>query len=180
MSFNQMGAQDPPILLDTARAPQVTRNLKPHKRGPVTSRPGAVSGYVGGQLRSFNRPRVLREKKGGVMKKIFGIIMSIVLLAGAALPAAAQTRSRYVPRAAQQRIYERDRRVYYDRRDDRSFVDEHRDKLTLAGGTAAGAVIGALAGGGKGAIIGALIGAGGSALYTYGIRDKNDEGRWRR
>jgi hypothetical protein len=113
------------------------------------------------------------------MKKIFGLIMSIVLLAGAALPAAAQTRGRYVPRASQQRVYERQRNVYYDRRDNRSFTEEHRDKLTVAGGTAAGAVIGALAGGSKGAIIGALIGAGGSALYTYGVRDKND-GRWRR
>jgi outer membrane lipoprotein SlyB len=70
--------------------------------------------------------------------------------------------------------------VYYDRRDDRSFVEEHRDKLTVAGGTAAGAVVGALVGGKKGAIIGALVGAGGSALYTYGIRDKDDDHGWRR
>ena len=120
------------------------------------------------------------------MKKIFGLIMSIILLAGAALPAAAQTRGRYIPRAAQQRVYnqrvyDNQRRVYYDRRyDDRSFAEQHRDKLTVAGGTAAGAVIGALIGGGKGAAIGALIGAGGSALYTYKLRDKNDDWRYRR
>jgi outer membrane lipoprotein SlyB len=115
------------------------------------------------------------------MKRIFGLIMSIVLLAGAALPAAAQTRGRYIPRAAQQRVYDNQRRVYYDRRyDDRSFAQEHRDKLTVAGGTAAGAVIGALIGGGKGAAIGALIGAGGSALYTYKLRDKNNDWRYRR
>jgi hypothetical protein len=115
------------------------------------------------------------------MRKIFGLIMSIVLLAGTALPAAAQTRrGAYTSRAAQQRIYEQQRRrqVYYDRRDDRSFVEEHRDKLTVAGGTAAGAVVGALAGGKKGAIIGALVGAGASALYTYKLRDKDDG--WRR
>jgi YmgG-like glycine-zipper protein len=113
------------------------------------------------------------------MKKIFGLIMSIVLLAGAALPASAQTRrGAYASRAAQQRAYEQRRRVYYDRRDDRSFASEHRDKLTVAGGTAAGAVVGALAGGKKGAIIGALVGAGASALYTYKLRDKNDN-RWR-
>ena len=114
------------------------------------------------------------------MKKIFGLIMSIVLLAGAALPAAAQTRrGRYISRAEQQRIYEQRRRqVYYDRRDDRSFVEEHRDKVTVAGGTVAGAVIGALAGGKKGAVIGALVGAGASALYTYKLRDKTDD--WRR
>jgi hypothetical protein len=115
------------------------------------------------------------------MKKIFGLIMSIILLAGAALPASAQTsRRRYVQRATPQRVYQNQRRVYYDRRDDRSFVDEHRDKLTVAGGTAVGAVLGALIGGGKGAAIGALVGAGGSALYTYKVRDKNDDGRWRR
>ena len=121
------------------------------------------------------------------MKKIFGLIMSIVLLAGAALPAAAQTRrGTYATRAAQQRAYqqqqrayEQRRRVYYDRRNDGSFVDEHRDKLTVAGGTAAGAVLGALVGGKKGAIIGALVGAGGSALYTYKLRDKDDD-NWRR
>jgi hypothetical protein len=116
------------------------------------------------------------------MKKIFGLIMSIVLLAGAALPASAQTsRGRYVSRAAQQqRAYEQQRRVYYDRRNDRSFVDDHRDKLTVAGGTVAGAVIGALAGGKTGAIIGALVGGGGSAVYTYKLRDKNNDGHRRR
>lgn len=115
------------------------------------------------------------------MKKIFGLIMSIVLLAGAALPASAQTRRGvYASRAAQQRAYEQQRRrVYYDRSNDRSFASEHRDKLTVAGGTAAGAVVGALAGGKKGSIIGALVGAGASALYTYKLRDKQDN-RWRR
>jgi YMGG-like Gly-zipper len=123
------------------------------------------------------------------MKKIFGLVMSIVLLAGAALPASAQTRrGTYATRAAQQRAYERQqreyerqRRGYYeDRRDDGSFVNENRDKLTVAGGTAAGAVVGAVAGGKKGAIIGALVGAGASALYTYKLRDKDDDRRWRR
>lgn len=112
------------------------------------------------------------------MKKIFGLVMSIVLLAGAALPASAQTsRSRRVQRQTRQRVYDNQRRVYYDGRDERSFVEEHRDKLTVAGGTAAGAVIGALVGGKKGAVIGALVGAGGSALYTYKLRDKDDD--WR-
>ena len=115
------------------------------------------------------------------MKKIFGLIMSIVLLAGAALPASAQTsRGRYAQRQTRQRVYQNERRVYYDgydRRDDRSFVEEQRDKLTVAGGTAAGAVVGALVGGKKGAVIGALVGAGGSALYTYKLRDK--DGDWR-
>lgn len=116
------------------------------------------------------------------MKKILTAIISLVLLAGAALPTFAQTRrGRYVERAPQYRVYDNSRRVYYDRRyDDRSFLEQHRDKVTVAGGAAAGAVLGALLGGGKGAAIGALVGAGGSALYTYKLRDRNDAWRYRR
>lgn len=65
-------------------------------------------------------------------------------------------------------------RVYYDyqpRR--RSFWDKHRDKLTVAMGTGAGAAIGGLIGGKKGAAIGALSGAGGSALWTYKLRNRD-------
>src|SRR5687768_5501187 len=125
------------------------------------------------------------------MKKIFGLVLSIVLLAGAALPVAAQTQ-RYGSRSARQRAYERQQRAYErqqqreyyedERYDDRSVFEKHRDKLTVAGGTAAGAVVGAAAGGKKGAIIGALVGAGASALYTYKLRDKDvdDDRRWRR
>ena len=64
-------------------------------------------------------------------------------------------------------------RVYYNyepRR--RSFWDKHRDKLTVAMGTGAGAAIGGLVGGKKGAAIGALSGAGGSALWTYKLRNR--------
>jgi hypothetical protein len=42
-------------------------------------------------------------------------------------------------------------------------------------------VVGGLAGGAKGAIIGALVGAGGSALYTYKLRDRDGRrSRYRR
>jgi hypothetical protein len=66
-------------------------------------------------------------------------------------------------------------RVYYDynRSSGRSFWCKHRDKLTMAIGTGAGAAIGGLIGGGKGAGIGALSGLGGSALYTYKLRNRN-------
>jgi hypothetical protein len=66
------------------------------------------------------------------------------------------------------------RRVYYDyqRPRGRSFWQKHRDKLTLAMGTGGGALIGGLIGGKKGAGIGALAGAGGSALYTYKLRNR--------
>jgi hypothetical protein len=69
------------------------------------------------------------------------------------------------------------RQVYYDynqrQPQKRSFWQKHRDKLTVAAGTGGGALLGGLIGGKKGALIGALAGAGGSALYTYKIRNKN-------
>ena len=109
------------------------------------------------------------------MKKVFGTIMCLVLLAGALTPAWAQT-SRY-----RYRNYENSRRTYYGRRyDDRSFWEKHRDKLTVAAGTGAGAAIGGLVGGKSGAVIGALLGAGGSALYTYKLRDRNNRNYYNR
>jgi len=70
-------------------------------------------------------------------------------------------------RASSQRVY-----YNYEPRQ-RSFWDKHRDKLTMAIGTGAGAAIGGLIGGGKGAGIGALSGLGGSALYTYKLRNRH-------
>ncbi|HKP45215.1 MAG TPA: hypothetical protein VJT50_01330 [Pyrinomonadaceae bacterium] len=66
-------------------------------------------------------------------------------------------------------------RVYYDYQQPRkrSFWQKHRDKLTVAMGTGAGAILGGVIGGKKGAAIGALAGGGGSALYTYKIRNRN-------
>ena len=54
----------------------------------------------------------------------------------------------------------------------RSFWRKHRDKVTVAGTTVAGAAIGGIAGGKKGALIGAGAGAGGGALYTYKLRKR--------
>jgi len=68
------------------------------------------------------------------------------------------------------------RRVYYDYNNQprgRSFWQKHRDKLTMAIGTGAGAGVGALVGGKKGALIGSLAGLGGSALYTYKLRKRS-------
>jgi hypothetical protein len=65
------------------------------------------------------------------------------------------------------------RRAYYDYNTaphGRTFWQKHRDKLTMAIGTGAGAALGGLIGGKKGAGIGALAGLGGSALYTYKLR----------
>ena len=125
------------------------------------------------------------------MKKLITAIMSLVLLSAAALPAAAQERGRsfneqrYVRRYDDRnRVNERQwredqmrQREYYNRNyfsyDDRSFLQQHRDKLTVAGGAVGGAILGSLLGGGKGAAIGAIIGGGGSALYTYKLRRRH-------
>ncbi len=89
-----------------------------------------------------------------------------------------RTTNAYAPatvvyRAPYRRYYS-GRRVYYDydRRSGRTFWQKHRDKLTVAMGTGAGAIIGGLIGGKKGAGIGALVGAGSSALYTYKLRHR--------
>lgn len=111
------------------------------------------------------------------MKKGLLAVVCLIALSFAAIPVGAQTRDRrYDPRY--------DQRVYNERRynrdwQDRSFWEEHRDKLTTAAGAGAGAAIGALVGGTKGAIIGAIAGGGGAALYTYGIRDDDNDYRYR-
>ncbi|HKQ54109.1 MAG TPA: hypothetical protein VJT74_17160 [Pyrinomonadaceae bacterium] len=105
------------------------------------------------------------------MKKILATVLSLTLLAALAAPAAAQSRYRYrTNRATQSRYYD------YERRDDRSFWEKHRDKITTAGGALGGAILGGLLGGKKGALIGAIAGGGGAAVYTYKVRNKNR--RW--
>ncbi len=118
------------------------------------------------------------------MRKLFVALMGLVLFAATALPAFAQSRSRYNGRTGYYQNYDRSQ-VQYDRRYDRRYRDRsvwnrHRDKLTVAAGTGAGAAIGGLAGGKRGAVIGALLGAGGSALYTYELRDRRDNRRYPR
>ena len=66
----------------------------------------------------------------------------------------------------------RNGRVRYVRVRKPSYYRRHRNRINVALGTGAGALIGGLAGGGKGALIGAGIGAGGSALYTYKLNKK--------
>jgi hypothetical protein len=128
------------------------------------------------------------------MKKIIATVISLVIMSMAALPAAAQTRTRnrsvYQTRSSYRNDnyrYNRDRSDDYRYRnddyrygdddwryeDDRSIWDKHRDKITTAGGAAGGAILGGLIGGKKGAIIGAITGGAGAAVYTYKIRDKD-------
>lgn len=120
------------------------------------------------------------------MKRIFTIVLALALLSVAAMPSLAQGRDRrsynssrtyYGNQTRSSRAY--DSRSYYDYGNrNRSVWDKHRDKLTVVGGTVGGAIIGGLIGGRKGAAIGALAGAGGSALYTYKIRN-NRRPFWR-
>ncbi|HYV14008.1 MAG TPA: hypothetical protein VE980_24085 [Pyrinomonadaceae bacterium] len=91
---------------------------------------------------------------------------------GAATSSARRSNSRVVYRNSGSRASSN--RVYYNYEPrKRSFWDKHRDKLTVAIGTGAGAAVGGLIGGKKGAAIGALSGAGGSALWTYKLRNRN-------
>jgi hypothetical protein len=118
------------------------------------------------------------------MKKGLIAIFCLLVLTFASLPVSAQTRSRrYDNRRYEQRTgnWQYQDRVYNGRRwdRDRSFWDEHRDKLTTGIGAGAGALLGGAMAGKKGAILGAIIGGGGAAVYTYGIRDK-DNRRYRR
>lgn len=102
------------------------------------------------------------------MKKILATLLCLVLLSFVALPAGAQTRYQRRSHVVTQRQYD-----YARNRDDRSFWEKHRDKITTAGGALGGALLGGLIGGKKGAAIGAIAGGGGSAIYTYKIRNKN-------
>lgn len=115
-------------------------------------------------------------KNKGLKKGIITVFCLLALMV-TAIPAGAQTRWRRSDTRRYEQRY--DTRRYdgrrYNRDWNRSFWDEHRDKLTTAAGAGAGALLGGIVGGKKGAIIGAIAGGGGAALYTYGIRDKNDD-----
>lgn len=136
------------------------------------------------------------------MKKVIATLVSLVVLSMAALPVAAQTRGRCANRSTysgrSDSRYDgnvnRDGRYRSDsyRNDnydpyyndtysddtysyggDRSVWEQHRDKITTAGGAVGGALLGGLIGGKKGAVIGAITGGASAAIYSYKIRDRN-------
>ena len=118
------------------------------------------------------------------MKKIFSAFVLIGILTAVSASSFAQGRNcrrGYESRSYDSRsFYDNSRgynydnsRAYYDYGyGNRSVWDRHRDKLSVGGGTLGGAIIGGLIGGRRGAAIGALAGAGGSALYTYKLRNR--------
>ena len=102
------------------------------------------------------------------MKRVLSIVvLSIVLFTGLGISLEQMGMSTsIVPTASAQTTVRRRRRH-------RSFWAKHRDKLTVAAGTAVGAGIGAGVGSKKAAAIGAGVGAGSSALYTYKLRKRH-------
>jgi len=126
-----------------------------------------------------------------IMKKTFSALVLIGILAAVSVSSFAQGRNcrrGYESRSYDSRsYYDNSRGSYYDNSRgyndtsrayydygyrNGSVWDRHRDKLTVGGGSLGGAIIGGLIGGRRGAAIGALAGAGGSALYTYKLRNR--------
>jgi outer membrane lipoprotein SlyB len=101
-----------------------------------------------------------------IITLITGLFIFVAPATTESLAVEAQTRSYYVRRVV------RNGRVRYVRVRKPSYYRRHRNRINVAAGTGAGALIGGLAGGGKGALIGAGLGAGGSALYTYKLNKK--------
>jgi hypothetical protein len=104
------------------------------------------------------------------MKKylITFIMMTFVVgLMPLLLPITAEAQKIYA-----RRVVGRNGRVRYVRTRKPSFYRRHRNRVNMAVGTGAGALLGGLIGGRKGALIGGATGLGGSALYTYKIKPK--------
>lgn len=66
----------------------------------------------------------------------------------------------------------RNGRVTWVRTAKPSYYRRHRNRINMAVGTGAGALVGGLIGGRKGMAIGAGTGLAGSALYTYKLKKK--------
>ena len=103
------------------------------------------------------------------MKKFFAVLimMAMMLSMAITMPVAVNAQSYYV-----KKVRDRYGRTRYVRVAKPSYYRRHRNRINMAVGTGAGALIGGLIGGKKGAGIGALSGLGGSALYTYKIKPK--------
>ncbi len=105
------------------------------------------------------------------MKKYLATLIMMAFMVGLMpllMPVTAEAQQKIYAR----RVVGRNGRVRYVRTQKPSFYRRHRNRVNMAIGTGAGALIGGLLRGKRGAGIGALIGAGSGALYTYGINKK--------
>lgn len=104
------------------------------------------------------------------MKKSIILFVIMTLMTGALIFSTPATS------LAQQSVYYqrvvRNGRVHWVRVRKPSYYRRHRNRINMAVGTGAGALVGGLIGGGKGAAIGAGTGLAGSALYTYKLKKK--------
>jgi hypothetical protein len=103
------------------------------------------------------------------MKKLFLLFIMMTLFTGGVIlsaPQSVEAQSYYLRKVV------RNGRVRYVRVRKPSYYRRHRNRINMAVGTGAGALIGGLIGGKKGALIGAGAGLGGSALYTYKFNKK--------
>ncbi len=94
---------------------------------------------------------------------MFTLVSGLLIFAA---PVEVQAQDYYVKRVV------RNGRVKYVRVRKPSYYRRHRNRINMAVGTGAGAILGGLFGGRKGALIGAGAGLGGSALYTYKFNKK--------
>jgi hypothetical protein len=103
------------------------------------------------------------------MKKLLSLLMMFVMVGTMLImaPADSYGQSYYV-----RKVRDANGRVRYVRVAKPSYYRRHRNRINMAVGTGAGALIGGLAGGKKGALIGSAVGLGGSALYTYKLKPK--------
>ncbi len=106
---------------------------------------------------------------GDIMKKSIVLFIMSTLFAAMLLfatPVSTDAQAYY-----RKKVY-RNGRVTWVRVRKPSYYRRHRNRINMAIGTGAGAVVGGLIGGRKGALIGAGSGLAGSALYTYKLNPK--------
>lgn len=105
----------------------------------------------------------MRKRNKFALFLIFALLVGLVPLLTPVSVDAQTYVKRYVDRRG---------RVRYRRVAKPSYYRRHRNRINMAVGTGAGAILGGLIGGRKGALIGAGAGLGGSALYTYKLKPK--------
>lgn len=144
-------------------------------RGPIKHRERlSLTVWYGHCLqmgKQFNLGTYMSKSFGGktMKKSLIYFVMSTLLAAMFifAAPTSSEAQSAYY----RKKVY-RNGRVTWVRVPKPSYYRRHRNRINMAVGTGAGALIGGLIGGKKGALIGAGSGLAGSALYTYKLNPK--------